>query len=105
MDMLGGLDVIIFVMFVVPLVLGALGAAVMFVARARRHPHPACRGCGCDVTALADTDTGCPECGAAFSKVGIRPRREPRRSVPWSIGVLLLLLGLAIFVSVGMLFI
>ncbi len=98
MDMTGGAGALLLLFFLVPPVLGALGIVAMFAARPRRHPFPACRGCGYDLTASADSGSRCPECGAAFAEVGIRPLREPSRLGPWMNGFILLLVCFAALV-------
>ncbi len=85
---------IAFLLLLIPL-LGVVGGVALAVrARWKRRGYPACGGCGYDVSRTVGVVARCPECGAAFTEVGIVPPR--RRSKPrpallaWSVVTLLL---------------
>ena len=85
---------IAFLLLLIPL-LGVVGGVALAVrARWKRREYPSCGRCGYDVSRTVGVVARCPECGAAFTEVGIVPPR--RRSKPrpallaWSVATLLL---------------
>ncbi len=73
-----------------------LGVVVTLAVRARwkRRGYPSCGRCGYDVSRTVGVVARCPECGSAFTEVGIVPphrRRKPRPALlAWIVATLLL---------------
>ena len=77
---------LIFVVLVVVLMLFAAGVIWLLLRHRIKHrDYPACGRCEYDVSATIGSEARCPECGAAFADVGVKPpaRHEklPRTAV------------------------
>lgn len=74
----------------------AVGVGVTLIVLSRRGglPYPSCGGCRYDVSGSVGQTTRCPECGAAFTDVGIVPA-GPRRRV----GLLIAGIGIVLIMT------
>ena len=84
---------LLFLLLLMPVIaLPILG--VFILVRSKRGPgHPACGACGYNVSVSVGSSARCPECGAAFADVGVRPPRE-RSTVVFALGLALIIIPL-----------
>lgn len=66
------------------------GALLIIFARRRGKGYPACGKCGYDVSGSVGTVTRCPECGSAFTEVGILPPRGKRNPIMLALGIVII---------------
>ena len=80
------------IVFLAPLV--AIVGLLIWSRKNRANTFPACGKCGYDVSGSVGSVTRCPECGSAFTEVGIvPPRRRPMRAVFWVTAAVIVLLA------------
>ena len=89
------MSIMIGLFFVVLLVL--VGGGVSLIVLARRGPrYASCGNCGYDVSRSVGAVERCPECGADFIEVGIRPPRARRMRPLIALAFALFAVGLGV---------
>lgn len=63
---------------VLVLVVVLAGCGIVVASTRKRRPFASCGKCGYDVTATVGSSPRCPECGAQFTEVGVRPPERVR---------------------------
>ncbi len=86
------------VMLGLVIVAGVIGLVVLLMVRRSGGDFPACPRCGYDVSATLGSEVRCPECGAAFAEVGIRPPGRDARTTRRAV-VALIAVSLALFIG------
>lgn len=88
----------LFMLFVPMFIMLLAGAALIAMWRfSKSRSYPACGSCGYDLSASVGAVTRCPECGAEFKDVGIRPPGESRNKAMLITGLVLVLIPLTCF--------
>jgi flagellar basal body-associated protein FliL len=80
------------------------GIVLIVLSRRGRRAHPACGGCGYNLTGFRGESDTCPECGGKYTQVGILPAQSTRRKgmLGWGIAMVVVpLLVAAFFVSLS----
>jgi hypothetical protein len=74
-----------------------IGVILLLTARRAGPGHPACGGCGYDVSRSVSQER-CPECGAIFAKVGIVPP-QGRGTGPYRLGAAIAMIALGVLIA------
>lgn len=96
-----GTNGVLFLLLVTAPLMG--GVMLIMFARRRVPDHPSCGKCRYNVRASIGSVTRCPECGAEFAEVGIRPPGGHRSPFLIAAGLLLIVLAVSGFGSAVML--
>ena len=92
---MAGVMIIVMLLELLFVVATTIGGVMLIRSGLGRGPgHPACGGCGYDLSGTVGTETRCPECGTDILTAGIIPSKGRRSRWRIAIGTTLLLVPL-----------